>query len=133
MIIYICLFQENICMYLFQYNILIGLIYHDILIGLFQYNIYICYFIIILKNICLFQYNIYFCLFQYNLTVLRDRLFHALNVLPQGVTAPACPWQKVNVVAPGSASVPQQQHRQQTYQPTVNSTYNSGTTGENCY
>lgn len=66
---------------------------------------------------------------EYNLTVLRDRLFHALNVLPQGVTAPACPWQKVNVVAPGSASVPQQQHRQQTYQPTVNSTYNSGTTG----
>ena len=64
---------------------------------------------------------------QFNLTVLRDRLYQALSVAPQGMSVPQCPWQKVNIAAQPKA--PSQQ-RPTTYQATANSTFNTNTTGK---
>ncbi|XP_060599891.1 protein transport protein Sec31A-like [Ruditapes philippinarum] len=63
---------------------------------------------------------------EVSLTVLRDRLYQALSVVPQGTSVPQCPWQKVNV-APQSKAPSQQ--RPATYQATANSTFNTNTTG----
>ncbi|XP_053393357.1 protein transport protein Sec31A-like isoform X1 [Mercenaria mercenaria] len=63
---------------------------------------------------------------EHSLAVLRDRLYQALSVVPQGMSAPQCPWQKVNVAAQQPA--PRQQ-QPTTYQATANSTFNTTTTG----
>ena len=68
-----------------------------------------------------------------SLAVLRDRLYQALGQAPQGIPAPQCPWQKVNIL-PQSPKQPDSTYQPSTQQPRThqaqaNSMFNTVTTG----